>query len=111
MSSTSTTTPSTHSDRIATPNDQLSIQKAVDLGFGGYSTLRKLIAAGDLPARKVGSRIKLRLEDLESLAVPVSGRPAEQQTIDTAIARLVAAAPRLSNAQREKLAVILGGGS
>ena len=59
------------------PNQQchtkryLSLKEASALGIGAYQTLRKYIANGSLPAVKIGSRVKVRLADLEALAVPV----------------------------------------
>lgn len=89
----------------------VSLQEAVDLGYGGYSTLRAYIADGRLKAVKVGRRWRLRLEDLERLEIPAPGHPTDQAAADAAIARLVAAAPRLTDEQRERLALILGGGT
>lgn len=97
---------------LRTPTAQhltlVSLQEAVDLGYGGYSTLRAYIADGRLKAFKVGRRWRLRLEDLEQLEIPAPGHPTDQAAVDAAIARLVATAPRLTAEQRERLAVILG---
>jgi len=43
------------------------------------------------------------------MAAPVVGRPRAAAEIDSAVARVVAAAPRLTAEQRERLAVIIGG--
>lgn len=89
----------------------VSLQEAVDFGYGGYSTLRAYIADGRLKAVKVGRRWRLRLEDLERLEIPAPGHPTDRAAADAAIERLVAAAPRLTIQQRERLALILGGGT
>ncbi|MDE9364125.1 DNA-binding protein [Luteipulveratus sp. YIM 133132] len=79
--------------------------------YGGYSTLRKKIADGELPAERVGRRLFVRRDDLEAMATPVVGHPTEQATIEKAIERIVSSAPRLSAEHRDRLAVILGGGA
>lgn len=38
----------------------LTLSEAADLGYGGYSTLRKLIAENRLPAVRLGRRVKVR---------------------------------------------------
>ena len=84
-----------------------SLQFAVDNGYGGYSTLRQYIANGKLPARRVGRLLKVRQSDLDALGVPTCSTLTPE--VDEAIDRIVAAAPPLSDAQREKLASLLGG--
>ncbi|WP_078057212.1 excisionase family DNA-binding protein [Corynebacterium provencense] len=49
----------------------VTLQEAVEEGYGAYSTLRMWIAQGKLPAYKTGSRIKVRREDLDALLTPV----------------------------------------
>lgn len=75
----------------------------------GTSTLRKRVADGTLPAERIGRRIYIRPEDLDALAQPVVGRPTADRVIESAVARVVEAAPRLTADQRERLAVIFGG--
>lgn len=94
---------------LPTPEPLISLQQAVELGYGGYSTLRAYIADGRLEAVKVGRRYRLRRNDLEALQIPAPGRPPERTAADAAIDRIVAAAPRLTAEQRERLALILGG--
>lgn len=94
-----------------TPPKRLTLQVAAERGFAGYSTLRKKIATGELPAERVGRRYLVREDDLESMVTPVVGRPTEHASINAAIDRLVASAPRLSHEQRERLATVLGGGT
>lgn len=93
------------------PAPRLTLQEAVERGYGGYSTLRKKIASGELPAERVGRRYLIREVDLEAMVAPVVGRPTEHASVNAAIDRLVASAPRLSREQRERLAGILGGGA
>lgn len=90
---------------------RLTLPQAAARNYGGYSTLRKMIASGELPAERVGRRYLVLESDLEALATPVVGRPTERASIDAAIDRLVASAPRLSREQRERLASVLGGGA
>ncbi|HJE84135.1 excisionase family DNA-binding protein [Brevibacterium aurantiacum] len=82
----------------------VTLQEAVEEGYGAYSTLRMWIARGKLPAYKTGSRIKVRREDLDALLVPVGPDP-----LDVAIDELVSAAPTLSSEQRSRLASLVGG--
>lgn len=93
------------------PPIRRSLNEAVERGFGGYSTLRKRIASGELPAERVGRRYLILESDLEAMVAPVVGRPTEHASVSAAIDRLVASAPRLSREQRERLAGILGGGA
>lgn len=94
-----------------TPIKRLSLRAAAERGFAGYSTLRKKIASGELPAERYGRRFLVRVDDLEAMLTPVTGRPTDDSIIETAIDRVVASAPRLTIAQRERLAVVLGGGA
>jgi excisionase family DNA binding protein len=90
--------------------ERVPLRAATELGFA-YSTLRKKIASGDLPAERFGRRLFVRVDDLEALLTPVVGRPTDDSIVETAIDRVVASAPRLTIAQRERLAVVLGGGA
>lgn len=87
----------------------LDLIEAGQIGFGAYSTLRKKIAAGVLPAVKVNGRVKVRLSDLEALAVPSRERTFED--VESAVERIVASAPPLSEAQIRRLASLFGGAS
>lgn len=84
-----------------------SLQQAVADGYGAYSTLRRYIDKGVLPAVRVGGRIKVKPEDLEALVKPATA-PINHDVIP-AIERIVAAAPPLTSKDRERLAVVLGG--
>ncbi|XBH22254.1 helix-turn-helix domain-containing protein [Jonesiaceae bacterium BS-20] len=84
----------------------LSLREAVDLGYAGYSTLRKYITDGRLPAHRLGRRIRLRQSDLDALLAP----PRISQ-VDAAIERLVSAAPPLSAEQTRRLRHLLGDAS
>lgn len=88
---------------------RVSLQDAASSRKIGYSTLRKRIADGDLPAERVGRRIFVRVDDLEAMSEPIVGRPQADRAVDAAITRIVSAAPRLTTDQRERLAIILGG--
>lgn len=92
------------------PPARLTLPEGVARGFGGYSTLRKKIASGELPAERVGRRYFILEADLEAMVAPVVGRPTEQASVSAAIDRLVASAPRLTKEQRDRLAGLLGGG-
>lgn len=94
--------------QLASPT-YLSLSQAAAEGIAAYSTLRAYVANGRLPAVRIGSRIKVRREDLDALAAPVHQQPTYD--VLTAIERIVAAAPPLTPTQRERLAVILGGAS
>lgn len=83
----------------------LTLQQLVAEGFAGYSTLRAYVADGRLPAVRVGNRIKVRREDVDALAVPTQKTSARD--VVSAVERIVADAPPLTEGQRERLAVIL----
>lgn len=95
--------------QLSTPRPRLTLQEAAAQGPFGYSTLRKKIASGELPAVQVGRRFLVDPADVESLTSPVVGRPTEKASLSAAIDRIVAAAPRLSPDQRRQLAAVLGG--
>ena len=76
----------------------------MDLGYGGYSTLRKHIVEDRLPSVRIGRRIKVRRTDLEALLVPTGSNP-----VDAAIDKLVAAAPPLTAEQTRRLRELIGG--
>src|SRR5699024_5464916 len=97
---------------ILDPPVRVPLTKAAQVGtYGSYSTLRKKVADGDLPAERVGRRIFVQLEDLEAMATPVVGRPTDQATIERAINRIVGSAPSLSAEQRDRLVDVLSGGA
>lgn len=91
------------------PTTRLTLQEAARDSRIGYSTLRKRVAEGLLPAERVGRRVFIRPEHLAALSSPPVGRPTLERAVDDAVARVVAAAPRLTPDQRERLASILGG--
>ena len=77
----------------------LWLAEAVDEHYGGYSTLRKHIAEGRLAtAEKVGKRWRVRKYDLDSLVVERAVEPSCED-VEAAVARIVAAAPPLSDKQ------------
>ncbi|KKO82777.1 excisionase [Corynebacterium xerosis] len=85
----------------------LTLRQAAAEGYAAYSTLRKYIADGRLPAVKVGSRVKVLRSDLDALAVPK--RQPTFEELEAAAERLVASAPPLSDAQLRRLRAIFGG--
>lgn len=99
----------------------LSLQEAVQRGYGAYSTLRRYIAEGRLPAVKVGSRVKIRQADLAMLAVPASPAMPEDHTVTgdrpcgdelgDYVKRLVDAFPALTPARRAALGRLLDAGA
>lgn len=61
-------TATAHDGRAAPdPTDELTLPEATLAGFGGYSTLRRKIAEGELPARRVGREWRVRRGDLLAL--------------------------------------------
>jgi hypothetical protein len=87
----------------------LTLQEAVALGYGAYSTLRRYIADDRLPAVKIGRRIKVLRVDLDALAAPKRSAPFEDR--EAAIERITGTAPRLTADQVRRLAARLGGAS
>ncbi|MBV7293210.1 helix-turn-helix domain-containing protein [Corynebacterium sp. TAE3-ERU16] len=87
----------------------LTLQQAAAEGYSAYSTLRKYIADGRLPAVKVGSRVKVLRTDLDALAVTV--KRATFDEIEAAAERLAASAPPLSDVQVRRLSTIFGSAS
>lgn len=85
----------------------LTLQQATAEGYCAYSTLRKYIADGRLPAVKIGSRVKVRREDLDALAVPK--HTSTFKDIEAAAERIAATAPPLTSAQLRRLGEIFGG--
>lgn len=85
----------------------LNLTDAVELGYGAYQTLRNYIAIGKLPAVKIGGRIKVLRADLDALAVPK--RPSSFKDIESAVERIVASAPPLSDEQVRRLSALIGG--
>lgn len=94
-------------DAPSTIDPLRSLQFAADNGYGAYSTLQARVASGKLPARRVGRLLKVRQSDLDALSIAANSTFTRE--IDEAIDKVVAAAPPLSDTQREKLAGLLGG--
>lgn len=105
--------PATANPAPTAPTTYISLQEGVARGYAAESTLRAWIRDGRLPAVKIGGRVKVTVEDLDALALSKTPQKAARSggEVDAAVARVVAAAPRLTNTQRERLAIILGGGS
>ncbi|WP_245974921.1 helix-turn-helix transcriptional regulator [Corynebacterium alimapuense] len=100
-----TTTMSLATTPITTsPEPLISLKRAAALGYGGYSTLRRDIKAGLLPAVKIGNRLMVRSSDLEVRAVPERPAPFED-----AVKHIVATAPPLTDEQVQRLFALLGG--
>lgn len=91
------------------PDQLVDLTDAAAEGWAGYSTLRRWITEGILPAVKVGARIKVRRADLEALAVPVREQTFED--VEAAVERIVASAPPLTDPQVRRLAALFGGGA
>ena len=85
----------------------VSVREASDLGYGAPSTLRGHIAAGRLPAVRVGGGLRIRRADLEAFAAPVRPRSTDA-AIDAAVAALVAAAPPLTVDQLDTVTTAFG---
>lgn len=85
----------------------VNLNEAVHLGYGAYQTLRKYIADGKLPAVKIGGRVKVLRADLDGLAVPK--RAVSFENIESAVKRIVASAPPLSDDQVHRLSSLFGG--
>lgn len=94
----------THRTTETNHDTYLSLSEAVARGYAGYSTLRKYIAEGRLPAYKIGSRVKVLRSDLDALVTPIGTDP-----VNAAIDHLVAAAPPLTPEQTRRLRDLLGG--
>lgn len=99
----------------------VSLQEAVDLGYGGYSTLRRYCFNGTLDAVRVGRRIRIKLSDLEALGEPLaadqdggSSTPASPNMVDQSVIewaqRMAATAPPMTDEQAAKIVAILRGG-
>lgn len=85
----------------------VNLTEAVKLGYGAYQTLRRYITQGKLPAVKIGGRVKVLRADLDALAVP---KPTSSfESIESAVERVVASSPPLSDEQIRRLRTLLGG--
>lgn len=77
------------------------------------TTIRRRVASGDLHAYRLGSRvIRVDLNELESLldvGAPTSASAGDR--LAEHVARVVAQAPPLSPAQRDRIAALLRGGA
>ena len=81
----------------------LWLAEAVDAQYGGYSPLRRYIAEGRLTsAEKVGTRWRVRKYDLDGLIVRRAVEPSCDD-VEAAVARIVASAPPLTDAQIRRL--------
>lgn len=74
--------------------------------YPAYSTLRKYIREGRLPAEKdARGWVRVRKADLDALSTPVGGSSFD--CVEAAIERIIDAAPPLTDEQREELAAIV----
>lgn len=80
--------------------------------YGAYSTLRNYIDQGRVRAKKVAGRIKVYEPDLKALEEARSPKSEKAYArAESAIRRVVDSAPALTDEQRERLAVLVRGGS
>ena len=88
--------------RITPPDDPfrwLWLAEAAAEHYGARSTLRRHIAEGRLAtAQKIGRSWRVRKYDLDSLIVERAAEPSCQD-VEAAVARIVASAPPLTDAQ------------
>ena len=70
--------------------------------------VRDLIKHQKLPAYRIGGSrlIRIRRADLEALRRPVNAQPVDE--IDEYLDKLVSSAPKLSPAQRDRIAALIG---
>lgn len=97
--------PSTHNSFDSSdPFRWLWLAEAVEEHYGGYSSLCRYIHEGRLAtAEKVGKRWRVRKYDLDGLIVTRAVDPSCED-VEAAVARVVASAPPLSDAQIRTLA-------
>jgi excisionase family DNA binding protein len=93
------------------PGNLISIREVCDRFGLSDKTIRRKIKDGTLVAYRCGERlIKLDADQVEGVLLrPVGGR--SDETIQSAVATVVAAAPPLTAEQRDRIAAILRGGS
>lgn len=96
----------------------LDIHEAVAAGFGSEATIRRHVASGELPRVKVirDGRRKNVFDpaDLARVLGPQSApvNPAvAESALEDAVDAVVAKAPKLNSAQRERLSVVIAGGA
>lgn len=92
------------------PKKLLSIREACSRYGLSDKTIRRRIADGTLTAYRCGPRlIKLDADQVEAALI----QPANDahDDIESAVARIVAAAPALSDAQRDRIAALLRAGA
>jgi excisionase family DNA binding protein len=95
---------STHTQSVS---HVYTLSELASLGYPTPQTLRNHIRSGRLPARKVGNRYVVSADDLDAWSTATDPTGA----LDDAVARLVAAAPQLTEEQVRRLASLLGGAS
>lgn len=80
-------------------------QVQVALGLECLQTVHRMIHRGELPAVKIGRVWRIRREDVDAL---LAGRKLRaDKAIDGWVEQALAVAPRLTEAQRAKLAELL----
>lgn len=90
------------------PGEQLlTLSEATSAGYAGYSTLRRYISDGRLPASKIGGRVRVRRADLDALLTPAKAELSFDE-LETHVARLAAAAPPLTRDQITRLGRLFG---
>lgn len=83
----------------------MSVNEAIDAGYGSRTKLWRLVKAGKLPAYKNGNYVYYRKEDLDALLVPVA--VSEDELLEQFLTDLANKAPDLSNEGKQKLAAML----
>ena len=84
----------------------VSVNEAIEAGYGSRTKLWRLVKQGKLPAFKNGRNVYYKQEDLEALLEPALS---EDEIIDIFLTDLAKKAPELSAEGKQKLADILRG--
>jgi len=69
-------------------NDMLTINEAAEVANCHPATIRRMIARGELPALKLGSRYRVRMDDLTPTVVNVPAASAQPRRKAGSFARL-----------------------
>lgn len=95
------------------PTNLITKQAAAERASCSVKTIQRLIAAGTLPAYKVGARgVRIDVDELDAALRqhPARSCSAAGSSLAEHVARVVAAAPPLSPEQRDRIAALLRAG-
>ena len=88
------------------PRPSFLIPEVARLTRNSREHIQRLVSSGEIPSYKVGHSRRISADTVDAL---MGKTPTDDDELDAYVRKLVDAAPRLTERQRKRLAIIIGG--